>query len=151
MPTESVDTQLVKVAQMEMLAAEALEALHSEYPDVFKRIEEIQKQNEGVQKLKDAIKQRLIEEKDFDLHEIGNLSVSLSAVAKVKLVDIDQVPEDFKETKTVLKEKKAREYLKLMHRAPAGCEDNSFYRLNWKIKPDKQDSQDKTIEGEFYA
>ena len=66
------------------------------------------------------------------MHEVGDLKVSLSAVAKVKVVDIDKVPAEFKEVKTVVKEKKAQEYLKIMGECPEGLEDNSYYRLNWK-------------------
>ena len=82
---------------------------------------------------KDAVKAKLIENKDFDLHEVGDLRVSVSAVANVKVVDMDKVPADFKEVKTVADIKKAKEYLKVMKRVPEGFEDTSFYRLNWRI------------------
>lgn len=132
-----VDSQLMKAAKLEAQVTEELELLHSQYPEIFKQMAEIEKQAKEVQRLKDAVKQRLIEEGDFDLHEVGDLSVSLSAVAKVKVVDIDQVPDEFKETKTVLKESKARDFLKVMHRPPEGCEDSSYYRLNWRVKKEQ--------------
>ena len=110
-----------------------LKALERQNPDVFKQIKAIEKAREEVQKLKDAVKAKLIENKDFDLHEVGNLRVSVSAVANVKVVDMDKVPEDFKEVKTVADTKKAKEYLKVMKRVPEGFEDTSFYRLNWRI------------------
>lgn len=110
-----------------------LQALERQNPDVFKQIKAIEDARAEVQKLKDAVKNKLIEMKDFDLHEVGNLRVSVSAVANVKVVDIDQVSDDFKEVKTVADTKKAKEYLKIMKRVPEGFEDASFYRLNWRI------------------
>lgn len=132
MSKEPIDKQLVKVTEMEKDIDNAKGELYARYPDVFEQIKIIEEQSKELDKLKEAIKQRLIDEDDFDAHEIGDFVVSVSAVAKIKVVDIDKVPDDFKEVKTVVNEKKAREYLKLMHRPPEGCVDNSFYRLNWR-------------------
>ena len=125
------EIQVISVTENEL--DNQLKALERQNPDVFKQIKAIEKAREEVQKLKDAVKAKLIENKDFDLHEVGNLRVSVSAVANVKVVDMDKVPEDFKEVKTVADTKKAKEYLKVMKRVPEGFEDTSFYRLNWRI------------------
>ena len=126
------EIQVISVTENEL--DNQLKTLERQNPDVFKQIKAIEKAREEVQKLKDAVKAKLIEDKDFDLHEVGNLRVSVSAVANVKVVDMDKVPEDFKEVKTVADTKKAKEYLKVMKRVPEGFEDASFYRLNWRIK-----------------
>ena len=125
------EIQVISVTENEL--DNQLKTLERQNPDVFKQIKAIEKAREEVQKLKDAVKAKLIENKDFDLHEVGNLRVSVSAVANVKVVDMDKVPEDFKEVKTVADTKKAKEYLKVMKRVPEGFEDTSFYRLNWRI------------------
>ena len=125
------EIQVISVTENEL--DNQLKTLERQNPDVFKQIKAIEKAREEVQKLKDAVKAKLIEDKDFDLHEVGNLRVSVSAVANVKVTDIDKVPDDFKEVKTVADTKKAKEYLKVMKRVPEGFEDASFYRLNWRI------------------
>ena len=132
--TEDLDAQVSEIAVKEQSVEEALTQLHEQYPDVFKQIEAIDKAKAEVQRLKDEIKAKLIADQDFDLHEVGDLSVSVSAVAKVKVVDIEKVPSDFKEEKVVANEKKAQEYLKVMGKLPDGFSDASYYRLNWKVK-----------------
>ena len=131
------EIQVISVTENEL--DNQLKTLERQNPDVFKQIKAIEKAREEVQKLKDAVKNKLIENKDFDLHEVGNLRVSVSAVANVKVVDMDKVPEDFKEVKTVADIKKAKEYLKVMKRVPEGFEDTSFYRLNWRISDETVD------------
>lgn len=132
------EIQVISVTENEL--DNQLKTLERQNPDVFKQIKAIEKAREEVQKLKDAVKAKLIENKDFDLHEVGNLRVSVSAVANVKVVDMDRVPEDFKEVKTVADTKKAKEYLKVMKRVPEGFEDTSFYRLNWRITDETTDN-----------
>lgn len=132
MPEDNLNNEIMAIQEQEWEVEEALSTLQEQYPDAFAQMKQIEEAQKKVQALKDAVKAKLIEDKDFDLHEVGDLKVSLSAVAKVKVVDMDKVPDDFKEVKTVLKEKKAQEYLKVMGKAPEGLEDNSYYRLNWK-------------------
>lgn len=125
------EIQAISVSENEL--DNQLKALERQNPDVFKQIKMIETARAELQKLKDAVKNKLIEDKDFDLHEVGDLRVSVSAVANVKVVDMDKVPDDFKEVKTVADIKKAKEYLKVMKKVPEGFEDTSFYRLNWRI------------------
>lgn len=132
--TESLDKELSAIAVKEASVEQQLVALHEQYPDVFKKIEAIESAQQEVARLKDAVKARLIADQDFDLHTVGDLSVSVSAVAKVKVVDIDKVPGEFKDEMVVANEKKAQEYLKVMGKLPDGFSDASYYRLNWKIK-----------------
>ena len=131
---ESLDKELSEIAVREASVEDQLVALQTQYPDVFKQIKAIEDAKQEVQRLKDAVKARLVADQDFDLHEVGDLSVSVSAVAKVKVADIDKVPDDFKEEMVVANEKKAQEYLKVMGKLPEGFTDASYYRLNWKIK-----------------
>lgn len=134
MPETEISNEIVAIQNKEMEVEKALSLLQEQYPEAFAQLRAIEDAQKRVQELKDSVKAKLIEQKDFDLHEVGDLKVSLSAVAKVKVIDIDKVPDDFKEVKTVVKEKKAQEYLKVMGRAPEGLEDDSYYRLNWKYK-----------------
>ena len=126
------EIQVISTSESEL--DNQLKALERQNPDVFKQIKAIEQARMELQKLKDVVKEKLIADKDFDLHEVGNLRVSVSAVANVKVTDIDKVPDDFKEVMTVANMKKAKEYLKVMKRVPEGFEDASFYRLNWRIK-----------------
>ena len=129
-----ITRQIQDIAVAENELDNQLRTLERQNPDVFRQIKAIEDARAKVQKLKDAVKAKLIADKDFDLHEVGQLRVSVSAVANVKVVDMDKVPDDFKEVKTVADTKKAKEYLKVMKRVPEGFEDTSFYRLNWRIK-----------------
>ncbi len=131
---ESLDKQMSEIAVKEASVEQQLVALQEQYPDVFKKIEAIESAKQEVARLKDAVKARLIADQDFDLHTVGDLTVSVSAVAKVKVVDIDKVPDEFKDEMVVANEKKAQEYLKVMGKLPEGFSDASYYRLNWKMK-----------------
>lgn len=131
--SNDISTEIMSISESEMKLDAQLKSLESQHPEVFKQIKAIENARCELQRLKDAVKSKLIEEKDFDLHQVGNLRVSVSAVANVKVTDIDKVPEDFKEVKTVADVKKAKEYLKVMKRVPEGFEDTSFYRLNWRM------------------
>lgn len=133
MPEDNITKEIKAISVSESELDNQLKTLERQNPDVFKQIRAIEQARAEVQKLKDAVKAKLIENKDFDLHEVGDLRVSVSAVANVKVVDMDKVPDDFKEVKTVADTKKAKEYLKIMKRVPEGFEDTSFYRLNWRI------------------
>lgn len=133
MDESPIDGELVQIAEREQSAEQALAKLHQEYPQVFEQMKQIEAAFADVERLKTAVKEKLVKDQDFDLHRIGKLRVSVSKTAKVKVKDIDAVPEDFKSTEVVVNEKKAREYLKVMGELPAGFEDVSFYRLNWKM------------------
>lgn len=139
MPEDNIAKEIMVISTTESELDNQLKALERQNPDVFKQIKAIEQARAEVQKLKEAVKNKLIETKDFDLHEVGNLRVSVSAVANVKVVDMDKVPDDFKEVKTVADTKKAKEYLKVMKRVPEGFEDTSFYRLNWRITDETVD------------
>lgn len=136
--SNDISKDIRDVSTQEAELDQQLATLQEQYPDVFSQIREIERARGELQMLKDAIKERLIENKDFDIHDVGDLRVSVSAVANVKVVDIDQVSDDFKEVKTVVDTKKAKEYLKVMKRVPEGFEDTSFYRLNWRVRPDDE-------------
>ena len=131
--SNDITNEITQISTMEKSIEQQLTELEQQNPDVFKQIKAIEQAQAQVQKLKEAVKAKLVEDKDFDLHEVGNLRVSVSAVAKVKVKNIDEVSDDFKEVKTVANENKAKEYLKVMKKVPAGFEDASFYRLNWRI------------------
>ena len=129
-----IDGELVQIAEKEKSAEQALAQLHAEYPQVFEQMTNIENAYAEVQKLKDAVKEKLVASQDFDLHRVGNLRVSVSKTAKVKVADMSKVPDDYKKTEVVADEKRARERLKVLGELTPGFEDASFYRLNWKLE-----------------
>ena len=150
MPEDNITKEIKAISVSESELDNQLKTLERQNPDVFQQIRAIEQARAEVQKLKDAVKAKLIENKDFDLHEVGDLRVSVSAVANVKVVDMDKVPADFKEVKTVADIKKAKEYLKVMKRVPEGFEDTSFYRLNWRLNDAEKTVNDQTKRGGQY-
>lgn len=136
MPTTAKNSS-VKVAISSIVAAEqALEnrvkKLEKDYPEVLTEIKQIDKAREEIQMLKTSLKKSLEEKQDYDVYEESGVRVSVTKVAKVAVEDIDQVPEDYKETKVVADEKKALEYLRVFGDVPSGFVEKSYSRLNWR-------------------
>lgn len=127
-----IEKRMSEIADYERSLVAERSQLLSSNPAVFSQLEKIDKQLAQVQKMKDDVRAELIKNKDYDLHKVGNLKVSISNIAKVAVENIDDVPSEFKETKVVANEKKAQEYLKVMGEVPAGFVDKSYQRFSWK-------------------
>lgn len=127
-----IDKRMSEIAEAERALVRERDKLVSSNPAVFKQLDSINVQLDELQKMKEEVKAELINNKDFDLHKVGNLKVSISNIAKVVVDDITQVPDEFKETKVVANEKKAQEYLKVMGEVPAGFINKSYQRFSWK-------------------
>ena len=127
-----IEKRMSEIADYERSLVAERSQLLSSNPAVFSQLEKIDEQLAQVQKMKDDVRAELIKSKDYDLHKVGNLKVSISNIAKVAVENIDDVPSEFKETKVVANEKKAQEYLKVMGEVPAGFIDKSYQRFSWK-------------------
>lgn len=127
---------IASIADTEKSLAKQLDALKENNPAVFAELDKISNAQKEVDKLKAALKSYLEEEKDYDVHEVGNVRVSISRITKIAVGDIEEVPADFKETKTmeVANEKKAGDYLRLYGSLPKGFVDKSYSRFNWAVK-----------------
>ena len=127
-----IEKRMSEIADYERSLVAERSQLLSSNPAVFSQLEKIDEQLAQVQKMKDDVRAELIKNKDYDLHKVGNLKVSIINIAKVAVENIDDVPSEFKETKVVANEKKAQEYLKVMGEVPAGFVDKSYQRFSWK-------------------
>ena len=111
------------------------------HPELFAQIKAINEAKAKVDDMWDALKQKLILDEDFDVHEVTRDGLtcrfSVSKTVKVVATDIDEVPEDLVEERKVVNEKKLKNYYELYGEVPSGCEDRSFYRLNKKITEEK--------------
>lgn len=127
-----IDKQVSLIAEKERELRTELDKLVSSNPDIFKQKELLEAQLDELQRMKDEVKAELIKRKDFDLHKVGGVKVSVSRIVKVAVGNIDKVPDDFKSTMVVADEKKAQEYIKVMGEIPEGFVDKSYHRLTWK-------------------
>ena len=127
---------IASIADTEKSLAKRLDALKEANPAVFAELDKISNAQKEVEKLKAGLKSYLDEEKDYDVHEVGNVRVSVSRITKIAVGSIEEVPADFKETKTmeVANEKKAEDYLRLYGSLPKGFIDKSYSRFNWTVK-----------------
>lgn len=127
---------IASIADTEKSLAKQLDALKENNPAIFAELDKISNAQKEVDRLKASLKSYLEEEKDYDVHEVGNVRVSVSRITKIAVGDIEEVPADFKETKTmeVANEKKAEDYLRLYGSLPKGFVDKSYSRFNWTVK-----------------
>ncbi len=127
---------IASIADTEKSLAKRLDALKEANPAVFAELDKISNAQKEVEKLKAGLKSYLDEEKDYDVHEVGNVRVSVSRITKIAVGSIEEVPADFKETKImeVANEKKAEDYLRLYGSLPKGFIDKSYSRFNWIVK-----------------
>lgn len=82
----------------------------------------------------DEVKRVLVEAGYTDTIENENFRVSVSKTFGFKVPDVNALPAEFAETVKVPKTDKIKEHYKLYNELPAGAVDNSFYRLNKKVK-----------------
>ena len=129
------DAQAIIKLQNELDKQE--QALQRANPELFAQIKAVEEAKKNIDLMWSALKEKLIEAKDFDVHETEQggflCSYSVSKTSKIVPVDIDKVPEEFVEVKKVANPSKLKAYYELYGEVPAGCEDKSFYRLKKKI------------------
>ena len=124
------------IASTEKSLARRLDDLKQSHPQVFAELDEIERAHKEVESLKATVKTYLDEQKDYDVHDEGDVRVSISRIVRIGVEDIDKVPDEYKETQTlvVANEKKAEEHLRLYGTLPEGFVDKSYSRFNWKVK-----------------
>lgn len=97
----------------------------------------LKKQAEAQKKISDMwaqVKDALIEAGYFDVLENDNFRISVSKVVGFKVTDVEKLPEAYTETIKVAKTDKIKQHIELYEELPDGVVDNSYYRLNKKIK-----------------
>ena len=134
--TMDLSATVKSIAATEKSLARRLDNLQQKNPEVFAELDEIEKARKEVESLKATVKTYLDEQKDYDVHDEGEVRVSLSRIVKIAVGDIDKVPDEYKETQTlvVANEKKAEEHLRIYGTLPEGFIDKSYSRFNWKVK-----------------
>jgi hypothetical protein len=80
------------------------------------------------------VKDELIQAGYFDVIENENFKVSVSKVFGIKVVDLEKLPAEYTETVKVAKMDKIKKHYELYDELPTGTADNSYYRLNKKVK-----------------
>lgn len=130
--TATIDDRIRETLLAEQKAIEAEKALREKYPEAFAEFDKVAKMKAEVAAYKDTIKAELIEDGDFDTHQVENYNISVSRIVKLDVLDADKVSDDFKDVQTVIDLKKAQEWKKVMRKTPEGFEDKTTYRLNWK-------------------
>lgn len=128
----TIDDKIRETLALEKQTDETEKALREKYPEVFTELDKLAKARAEVAAHKDAVKNELIEDGDFDTHQVENFNISVSRIVKLDVLDADEVDEEFKDVQTVIDLKKAQEYKKVMRKTPKGFEDKTTFRLNWK-------------------
>lgn len=119
-------------AEKQLAKMEEQFALQSE--EFAKYLKKRDKENKKIKEMWDSVKKTLIDANYFDVIENENFRISVSKVLGVKVVDIDKLPENLTETVKVAKTDKIKKHYELYGELPDGAVDNSFYRLNKKVK-----------------
>lgn len=131
----SVDEQLAQVIAAQRSAAEAYASIEQDFPEAWERLQKIEAIKASAEELKNKIRDSLIEKKDYDLHQVEGYNISISKTVKLAVADADAIPMEFKkptEEKWDVDVKHAQEYFKVTKKLPAGFEDKSSYKLNWR-------------------
>lgn len=139
--SEKDNLSVQEIVQLQSTLEQEEKAIEQKHPEVFAQIQDINERKAKVDKLWEALKQRLVEEGDTDVHEVREgdyvCRFSLSKTSKVGVTDIEKVPSEFVEVKKVADPTKLKQYYELYGKVPEGCEDKSFYRLNKRIQYSK--------------
>lgn len=131
----SVDDRLAQVLEAQRKADEAYASIEQDFPEAWERLQKIEYIRNQAEELKQKIRDELIEQKDYDLHQVNGYNVSVSKTVKLVAVDPEAIPMEFKkptEEKWDVDVKHAQEYFKVTKQLPAGFEDKSSYKLNWR-------------------
>lgn len=119
-------------AEKQLTKMEEQFALQSE--EFAKYLKKRDKENKKIKEMWDSVKKTLIDAEYFDIIENDNFRISVSKVLGVKVKDVEELPEEYTETIKTAKVDKIKKHYELYGELPAGAIDNSFYRLNKKVK-----------------
>ena len=132
MPVQGIDDLAKEIIAEEKRLQQYKKDIEEEFPDAQRHYDTLNKGLEELAKKRDELKAKLIEEGDYDIHQVDGRQFSISKVVKMKVDNIDEVDPDFKQTMEVADEKRAAKYYKLYGEAPKGFVDNSYNKINWK-------------------
>lgn len=132
MPVASSESLAEELVQTERDLFDRKKDIEMRYPDLAHELREMDRLTNRVEALKQDLKQALVEEDDYDIHEVDGKKYSVSKVVKLAVDNIDLVPAEFKSVMEVANEKKAQDYYKLFGDVPAGFVDKSYNKLNYK-------------------
>lgn len=121
-----------KLFELERDLASTKEDLRKNYPGVEKVLDRIALLEKCIDETKSLLKEVLVMEDDYDIHEKDGRKYSASKVVKLAVKNIDLVPDSFKSMMEVANEEKAKNYYKLNGVPPEGFEDRSYVKLNLK-------------------
>lgn len=129
---DTIEDRLAKVIQAQQAADEAYASIEKEYPEVWEKLQAIESARTMAEQEKQAIKEELIKRKDFDTKQVEGYNISVSRIVKLAPTTPIRIAERYKKTEVVFDVKKAQEDFTVTGELPAGFEDKSVYRLNWK-------------------
>lgn len=129
---EPVNGRLEQIIQLQKQADELYNSIEESHPEVWKILQMVDAARQHAEQEKQKIRDELIAAKDFSVKQVAGFNISVSRTVKLAVADQTKVNPDFKRTEEVVDLKKAQEYMKVMGELPAGFEDKSVYRLNWK-------------------
>lgn len=127
-----MDELIRLVVETEKAVAERKANLKSQYPEVFKALEQVEDVEKQIANKKAEVKDKLIEVGDFDTHTVDGVNVSVSRVVACAVEDETQVPEDYKTFKMVVDLDQVKDRIKVTGEIPAGIRDKTTFRFNWK-------------------
>lgn len=128
----NIDDMIHSIIGAERRVNIELKRLKEEYKQVFERYDSLVKEQEEIEHMKATVKDRLIEDEDFDLHKVDGYKISVCPVVKLAVQDEDAIDEKYKSTEVVVNVKKAQDYKKLSGRLPEGFVDKTYHRMIWK-------------------
>ena len=140
--TVSVDKEKLKSAKSLALKAtkeerkmlekvQTFELQNKQFANFLKQQREMERK---VKEMWDAVKVALVEANYTDVIENENFRISISKVSGIKVTDIDAVPREFKEKVWIPKTDEIKKHVELYDKVPEGVKDNSYFRLNKKVK-----------------
>ena len=132
------EKEVKKIANKAVAEEKALAKLEQEFAlqnaEFAKFLKKQTATNAKIAAMWSSVKNSLVEMQYFDILENDNFRVSVSKVLGIKVTDIEKLPAEYTETVKVAKSDKIKKHFELYDKLPAGTVDNSYYRLNKKVK-----------------
>lgn len=88
----------------------------------------------AIDKMWNEVKYALIEAGYTDVIENEHFRISLTKVPAIKVTDVEALPKEFTEVVKVPKTQAIKDHIAAYDELPSGVVDNSYYRLNKKVK-----------------
>lgn len=123
-----------KAVKQEKALAKLQEKFALSSPEFAKFLKLQAEQQKKITDMWAQVKDALVEAGYFDVIENNDFRISVSKVVGFKVEDIEKLPEAYTETIKVAKTDKIKQHIELYEELPDGVVDNSYYRLNKKIK-----------------